>query len=100
MFAPVVSVLRFTETADVMSRANATEMGLAAYICTRSMNTALWASEALEYGMVAVNTASFTGPPLPFGGWKQSGLGREGSTLGIYEYLENKNVSFGNLACA
>ncbi len=100
MFAPVVPVLRFTDTADVLARANDTEMGLAAYICTQSMNTALWASEALEYGMVAVNTPSFTGPPLPFGGWKQSGLGREGSSLGIYEYLENKNVSFGGLTRA
>ncbi len=97
MFAPVVSILRFNNANDVITRANDTEMGLAAYIYTQSMNTALWASNLLEYGMVAVNTSSFTGPPLPFGGWKQSGLGREGSTLGIYEYLENKNVSFGGL---
>jgi len=97
IFAPIVSVQRFSDTHDVIRRANDTEMGLAAYICTDSMKTALWVSEALEYGMVAVNASSFTGPPLPFGGWKQSGLGREGSTLGIYEYLENKNVSFGAL---
>lgn len=97
MFAPIVSVLRFSDARDVITRANNTEMGLAAYVYTQSMNTALWASNSLEYGMVAVNTASFTGPPLPFGGWKQSGLGREGSTLGINEYLENKNVSFGGL---
>lgn len=97
VFAPIVSVLRFDEVDKVIKRANDTEMGLAAYVFTESMNTALWASDALEYGMVAVNTSSFTGPPLPFGGWKQSGLGREGSTLGIYEYLENKNVSFGGL---
>lgn len=98
MFAPIVSVLRFRDANDVITRANNTEMGLAAYIYTRSMTTSLWASDALEYGMVAVNTPSFTGPPLPFGGWKQSGLGREGSTLGINEYLENKNVSFGGLS--
>lgn len=97
VFAPIVSVLRFNDSDDVIQRANDTEMGLAAYIHTESMNTALWASDALEYGMVAVNASSFTGPPLPFGGWKQSGLGREGSTLGINEYLENKNVSFGGL---
>lgn len=97
IFAPIVSVLRFNEVDEVIQRANDTEMGLAAYIFTASMNTALWASQSLEYGMVAVNAASFTGPPLPFGGWKQSGLGLEGSTLGIYEYLENKNVSFGGL---
>ena len=97
IFAPVVSILRFSSAEEVIARANDTEMGLAAYIYTQSMNTAFWASNVLEYGMVAVNTPSFTGPPLPFGGWKQSGLGREGSTLGIYEYLENKNVSFGGL---
>lgn len=97
IFAPIISVLRFGTKEDVIQRANDTEMGLAAYIFTESMKTALWASNLLEYGMVAVNAASFTGPPLPFGGWKQSGLGREGSTLGIYEYLENKNVSFGGL---
>ena len=98
IFAPIVSVLRFSDAYDVIRRANDTEMGLAAYVYTESMSTALWASDALEYGMVAVNTYSFTGPPLPFGGGKQSGLGREGSTMGIYEYLENKNVSFGGLA--
>lgn len=97
MFAPIVSVLSFSADQDVIARANNTEMGLAAYIYTQSMNTALWASDMLEYGMVAVNTPSFTGPPLPFGGWKQSGLGREGSALGLYEYLENKNVSFGGM---
>ncbi len=97
IFAPIVSVLRFNDVCDVIQRANDTEMGLAAYVYTASMSTALWASEALEYGMVAVNAYSFTGPPLPFGGWKQSGLGREGSTLGINEYLENKNVSFGGI---
>jgi len=98
MFAPIISILRFTDTEDVIKRANDTEMGLAAYVQTQSLNTAHYASNALEYGMVAVNTPSFTGPPLPFGGWKQSGLGREGSTLGIYEYIENKNVSIGGLS--
>lgn len=97
IFAPIVSVLRFATVDEVIQRANDTEMGLAAYIFTQSMTTALWASNHLEYGMVAVNAASFTGPPLPFGGWKQSGLGREGASLGLNEYLENKNVSFGGL---
>ncbi len=97
IFTPILSVLRFSDTHDVIRRANDTEMGLAAYVFTDSMRTELWASDALEYGMVAVNAYSFTGPPLPFGGSKQSGLGREGSTLGIYEYLENKNISFGGL---
>lgn len=100
IFAPLVPVMKFIETEEVIARANATEMGLAAYIYTPSLARAQAASAALEFGMVAVNTPAFTGPPLPFGGWKQSGLGREGSISGIYEYLENKSISFGGFSLA
>jgi len=100
IFGPLVPVLRFSDAQDVIARANNTEMGLAAYVYTQSLTIAQAASNMLEFGMVAVNTPSFTGPPLPFGGWKQSGLGREGSTLGIYEYLENKNVTYGGFSPA
>jgi len=98
IFAPLLGVLTFSDTHEVITRANATEMGLAAYVYTRSLARAQMVSQALAFGMVAVNTPGFTGPPLPFGGWKQSGLGREGGVTGIYEYLENKNVSYGGMS--
>jgi len=98
IFGPILPVLRFSDLNDVIGRANNTEMGLAAYVYTQSLATAQIASQALEFGMIAVNTPSFTGPPLPFGGIKQSGLGREGSSMGIYEYLENKSISYGGLS--
>ncbi|MBE7201266.1 MAG: NAD-dependent succinate-semialdehyde dehydrogenase [Parafilimonas terrae] len=97
-FGPVAAVLPFDTEAEVIRRANDTEMGLAAYLYTNDLRRTLRVTEALEYGMVGVNTASFTGPPVPFGGWKQSGLGREGSRHGLSEYMELKYVCFGDLA--
>lgn len=97
-FGPVAAILPFDTEAEVIGRANASEMGLAAYVFTADLNRAIRCSAALEYGMVAVNTPSFTGPPVPFGGWKESGLGREGSTHGIDEFLELKYVCVGDLA--
>ena len=97
-FGPVAAILPFDNEAEVIRRANATEMGLAAYVYTSDLGRAMRVSDRLEYGMVAVNTPKFTGAPIPFGGWKQSGLGREGSRHGIAEYLEPKYVCFGNLA--
>ncbi len=97
-FGPVAAVLPFDTEQEVIARANATEMGLASYIYTNDLRRALRASDALEYGMVGVNTTSFTGPPIPFGGWKQSGLGREGSRHGLADYMEQKFVCFGDLA--
>lgn len=97
-FGPVAAVLPFDTEEEVVARANASEMGLAGYIYTDSLRRALRLSEQLEYGMLGVNTASFTGPPIPFGGWKQSGLGREGSRHGLAEYMELKYVCFGDLA--
>lgn len=97
-FGPVAAVLPFDSEEEVIARANASEMGLAAYVYTDSLRRALRLSEQMEYGMVGVNTASFTGPPIPFGGWKQSGIGREGSRHGLAEYMELKYVCFGDLA--
>ncbi len=97
-FGPVAAILPFDDEAEVLTRANATEMGLAAYLYTNDLSRAMRLTERLEYGMVAVNTPKFTGAPIPFGGWKQSGLGREGSRHGLLEYLEAKYVCFGNLA--
>lgn len=96
-FGPVAAVLPFDSEDEVLVRANANEMGLAAYVYTDSLRRALRLSETIECGMLGVNTASFTGPPVPFGGWKQSGLGREGSRHGIDEYMELKYVCFGDL---
>ncbi|MCJ8521486.1 succinate-semialdehyde dehydrogenase/glutarate-semialdehyde dehydrogenase/aspartate-semialdehyde dehydrogenase [Pseudorhizobium tarimense] len=97
-FGPVAAILSFDDETDVLSRANFTEMGLAAYVYTNDLGRAMRLTDRLEYGMVAVNTPKFTGAPIPFGGWKQSGLGREGSRHGLLEYLEAKYVCFGNLA--
>lgn len=96
-FGPVAAVLPFDTEEEVLTRANTSEMGLAAYVYTDSLRRALRLSENIEYGMVGINTAAFTGPPIPFGGWKQSGLGREGSRHGIQEFMELKYVCFGDL---
>lgn len=97
-FGPVAAILPFDTEEEVVARANATEMGLASYLYCDDLRRALRVSEALEYGMVGVNTASFTGPPIPFGGWKQSGLGREGSRHGLAEFMEPKYLCFGDLS--
>jgi succinate-semialdehyde dehydrogenase/glutarate-semialdehyde dehydrogenase/aspartate-semialdehyde dehydrogenase len=97
-FGPVAAVLPFDSEKEVLVRANASEMGLASYLYTNDLRRALRLSERLEYGMVGVNTASFTGAPVPFGGWKQSGLGREGSRHGLAEFMDLKYVCFGDLA--
>jgi len=97
-FGPVAAILPFDDEQEVLARANATEMGLAAYVYTNDLSRAMRLTDRLEYGMIAVNTPKFTGAPIPFGGWKQSGLGREGSRHGLLEYLEAKYVCFGNLA--
>lgn len=97
-FGPVAAILPFDDEREVLARANDTEMGLAAYVYTNDLSRAMRLTDRLEYGMVAVNTPKFTGAPVPFGGWKQSGLGREGSRHGLLEYLEAKYVCFGNIA--
>ncbi|MER9587095.1 NAD-dependent succinate-semialdehyde dehydrogenase [Mesorhizobium sp. M0276] len=97
-FGPVAAILSFDDEGEVLARANNSEMGLAAYVYTRNPNRAMRLSDRLEYGMVAMNTPKFTGAPIPFGGWKQSGLGREGSRHGLAEYLEPKYTCFGILA--
>lgn len=97
-FGPVAAVMPFDSEEEVVARANASEMGLAGYVYTDSLRRALRLSERIECGMLGINTASFTGPPIPFGGWKQSGLGREGSQHGLAEYMELKYVCFGDLA--
>ncbi len=92
-FGPVAPVLSFEHEEDAITRANATPYGLAAYLYTRDLSRAIRVSEALEYGIVGVNDGVPAAPYAPFGGVKQSGIGREGGPWGIEEYLEVKYVS-------
>ncbi len=89
-FGPVAPLFRFRDEAEVVRQANDTVFGLAAYLFTRDQARTWRVSEALEYGMVGINTGLISNEVGPFGGVKQSGLGREGSRHGIEEYLELK----------
>lgn len=90
VFGPVAPVFRFSTDAEAVAMANDTEYGLAAYLYTRDQSRAWRVGEALEYGMVGLNTGLISNEVSPFGGIKQSGLGREGSRHGLDEYLEIK----------
>ncbi|CAE6858930.1 Glutarate-semialdehyde dehydrogenase [Paraburkholderia aspalathi] len=90
IFGPVAPVMRFTDEQDVISLANDTEFGLASYFYTRDIARVWRVAEALEFGMVGINTGLISTAEAPFGGVKQSGIGREGSRYGIEEYLEMK----------
>ncbi len=94
-FGPVAPVLRFSTETEAIERANATPYGLAAYLYTRDLARAIRVAEALEYGIVGVNDGVPSVPYAPFGGVKQSGVGREGGPWGIDEYLETKFISMG-----
>ena len=97
-FGPVAPLFRFDTEAEVVRRANDTEFGLAAYFYTRDLARSWRVQEALEYGIVGVNTGLFSTEVAPFGGIKESGLGREGSRHGIEEYTEMKYVCVGGLS--
>ena len=94
-FGPVAGLFRFTDEAEAIEAANDTEFGLAAYLFTENASRLFSVSEALEYGIVAANTGIFSSEVGPFGGVKNSGLGREGSKYGIDEFLEIKFVCIG-----
>ncbi len=94
-FGPVAALLSFSEESEVVQLANNTEYGLAAYLYSRDISRVWRVAEALEYGMVGINTGSFSSEVAPFGGIKQSGIGREGSQLGIDEYLDVKYLCLG-----
>ena len=96
-FGPVAPLFRFDTEEDVVRMANDTEFGLAAYFYTRDLARSWRMQEALEYGIVGVNTGLFSTEVAPFGGVKESGLGREGSRHGIDEYTELKYVCVGGL---
>jgi succinate-semialdehyde dehydrogenase len=89
-FGPVAPLIPFDDSMDIARSANDTIYGLAAYMYTSNVARAWDVAEALEYGMVALNTPKMTGAPIPFGGYKQSGLGREGSRFGLDEFSQIK----------
>ncbi len=95
IFGPVAPLFAFSDEAEAVRMANATEFGLAAYFYTRDTARIFRVSEALEYGMVGVNTGLMSSEVAPFGGVKQSGFGREGSIHGVDEYLSYKYVCLG-----
>ena len=92
IFGPVMSVMKFKTIDEVIKRANDTEYGLTAGICTQSIETALEISSALRVGQVFVNCYAQTCATTPFGGYKNSGIGRELGHTGIKPYLESKTV--------
>jgi succinate-semialdehyde dehydrogenase/glutarate-semialdehyde dehydrogenase len=96
-FGPIAPVIKFETEAEAIELANATEFGLASYFYSRDIGRIWRVSEALEYGMVGVNTGLISTAEVPFGGVKQSGLGREGARQGIDDYLESKYVCLGDI---
>lgn len=97
IFGPVAPLVRFTDEADVVRLANDTDYGLAAYFYARDLGRVWRVAEALEYGMVAVNEGAIATEVAPFGGVKQSGMGREGSKYGVDDYVQIKFMTFGGI---
>jgi succinate-semialdehyde dehydrogenase/glutarate-semialdehyde dehydrogenase len=95
VFGPVMPLIPFTDEAEVIAAANNTDYGLAGYVYARDISTALRVSEALEFGIVGLNDPVPTVPQAPFGGWKESGINREGGYEGIHSYMEVKYICVG-----
>ncbi|MFO7312488.1 MAG: aldehyde dehydrogenase family protein, partial [Bacillota bacterium] len=91
-FGPVAPIIAFDTEAEAYRRANDSRYGLAAYVFTENINRALRAAERLEYGIVGINEGLPSTPQVPFGGFKESGIGREGGPYGIHEFVEIKMV--------
>ena len=89
-FGPVAPLYRFSDEDDVVEQANDTEFGLASYFYSRDLQRVWSVAERLEYGIVGINAGIISTEAAPFGGMKQSGLGREGSKYGVEDYLEIK----------
>jgi succinate-semialdehyde dehydrogenase/glutarate-semialdehyde dehydrogenase len=96
-FGPLAPVMKFKTEAEAIALANDTEFGLASYFYSRDVGRIFRVGEALEYGMVGINTGLISTAEVPFGGFKQSGLGREGSRQGIEDYVEVKYLCLGDL---
>jgi succinate-semialdehyde dehydrogenase/glutarate-semialdehyde dehydrogenase len=93
IFGPVAMIQTFTDQDEVIARANDTEYGLVAYLYTEDLKRGLQVSEKLEYGMIGLNRGLVSDPAAPFGGVKQSGLGREGGHEGMLEFMETQYIS-------
>jgi len=96
-FGPVVLLFRFETEDQAIRLANDTRYGLAAYFCARDVGRIWRVGEALEYGMVGINTGLVSTAVAPFGGVKESGIGREGSKYGLDEFLEVKYLCMGGI---
>lgn len=97
IFGPVLPLIPFGNKNDVVAWANKTPYGLASYVWTNNLNDAYFFAEALEFGMVGINEWLPQGVEAPFLGWKQSALGSESGSEGLYEYMEKKLISFGGM---
>src|SRR5258708_508022 len=97
-FGPVAPLYRFKDEAEAIRLANDTEFGLAAYFYARDLGRVWRVAEALEYGIVGINEGIISTEVAPFGGMKESGIGREGSKYGIEDFLEVKYLAMGGLA--
>ena len=97
-FGPVAPVFKFDTEAQAIEQANATEFGLASYFYSRDIGRVFRVGEALEYGMVGINTGLISTAEVPFGGVKQSGLGREGARQGMDDYVEVKYLCLGDIS--
>ncbi len=93
IFGPVAPIIRFTDTDSMIVQANNTEMGLTGYVYTRDLARGLHVSERIQAGMIGLNRGAVSDPAAPFGGMKQSGLGREGASDGIYEFCETQYIA-------
>jgi len=93
IFGPVASLQTFKSDDEVVTRANDTEYGLVAYLYTNDLKRGLRVSEKLDFGMVGLNRGIVSDPAAPFGGMKQSGLGREGGHEGLMEFLDTQYIS-------
>jgi succinate-semialdehyde dehydrogenase/glutarate-semialdehyde dehydrogenase len=93
-FGPVAPVITYSEVDEVVAMANDTNYGLAAYVYTQNLSTAMRAFESLRFGIIGINDVNPTSAAAPFGGMGDSGLGREGGHEGISEYLEVKLGGF------
>jgi len=97
IFGPVMPIIAWEHKNDVIEWANNTPYGLASYVWTNNINDAFFFSESLEFGMVGINEWAPHATEAPFGGWKQSGIGHESGSEGLYEYMEKKLISWGNI---
>ena len=93
IFGPVASIQTFKSEDEVIRRANDTEYGLVAYLYTKDIGRGMRVSEKLDFGMVGLNRGLVSDPAAPFGGMKQSGIGREGAHEGLMEFLETQYIS-------